>query len=469
MTRSKLFSGLTIRRIRMDARMTQAELASKLDISASYLNQIEQNQRPLSANVLIALSRVFRVDVAAFSDDAQDRLLYDLRDALSDPAFGGVETPAAEVKAVTQNAPSVARALIRLQGAHRATLDRYMSLDQSAGEQNLPYDEVRDYFHSIGNYVDELDTMAESVCEALPIAGAEAHERIKARLVQRHGVQVGYDRSLELRKPIRRFDRSAGVVTVDAFADRPTQTFALAHQVALLEAGSVIDRIARGAGFRSPDAMAVARVALANHFAGALVLPYGRFLHAAGALRHDIVALAASFGASLEQVCHRLSTMQRPGMEGVPFYFLRVDRAGNITKRHSATRFQFARYGGACPLWNVHEAFETPDRMLTQVAEMPDGLRYLSLAVAITKRGATAHAPVRRYALGLGCEIAYADRVVFADGIDPKRGANVALIGTSCRLCDRADCAQRAFPPVGSRLSIDPDLRRDVPYEHGAG
>jgi len=468
MTQAKLFSGLTIRAMRADARMTQAELAGKLDISPSYLNQIEQNQRPLSANVLIALSRVFRVDVAAFSDDAQDRLIYDLRDALSDPAFGGAETPAAEVKSVAQNAPSVARALIRLQGAHRATLDRYMALDQTTGEQNLPYDEVRDYFHSIGNYVDELDTMAEAVSEALPIAGAEAHERIKARLVQRHGVQVGYDRGLDHRKPIRRFDRAAGVVTVDAFADRPTQTFALAHQLALLEAGAQIDRIARGAGFRSPDAMAVARVALANHFAGALVLPYGRFLAAAGALRHDILALAASFGASLEQVCHRLSTMQRPGMEGVPFYFLRVDRAGNITKRHSATRFQFARYGGACPLWNVHEAFETPDRMLTQVAEMPDGLRYLSLAVAITKRGATAHAPVRRYALGLGCDIAYADRVVFADGLDVKRG-EVARIGTSCRLCDRADCAQRAFPPVGRRLSIDPDLRRDVPYEHGQG
>ena len=469
MTKTKLFSGQTIRALRGDARMTQAELAQRLDISPSYLNQIEQNQRPLSANVLIGLSRVFRVDVAAFSDDAQDRLIYDLKDALSDPAFGGAETPAAEVKSVAQNAPTVARALIRLQGAHRATLDRYMALDQTSGEQNLPYDEVRDYFHRVGNYVEELDTLAEGISETLPIAGAEAHERIKARLVQRHGVQVGYDRSLEPRKPIRRFDKGAGVVTVDAFADRPTQTFALAHQVALLEAGGVIDRIARGAGFRSPDALAVARVALANHFAGALVLPYGRFLAAAGALRHDIVALAASFGASLEQVCHRLSTMQRPGMEGVPFYFLRVDRAGNITKRHSATRFQFARYGGACPLWNVHEAFETPDRMLTQVAEMPDGVRYLSMAVAVTKRGASANAPVRRYALGLGCEVAYADRVVFADGIDVKRGANVALIGTSCRLCDRADCAQRAFPPVGSRLSIDPDLRREVPYEHGQG
>jgi predicted transcriptional regulator/DNA-binding XRE family transcriptional regulator len=466
MTKSKLFSGQTIRALRGDARMTQAELAAKLDISPSYLNQIEQNQRPLSANVLIALSRVFRVDVAAFSDDAQDRLHYDLRDALSDPAFGGVETPAAEVKAVAQNAPTVARALIRLQGAHRATLDRYMALDQSAGDQNLPYDEVRDYFHTIGNYVDELDTMAEAISETLPIAGAESHERIKARLVQRHGVQVAYDRGLDHRKPIRAFDRAARVVTVDAFADRPTQSFALAHQLALLEAGAQIERIAKGAGFRSPDALAVARVALANHFAGALLLPYGRFLQAAGRLRHDILALAATFGASLEQVCHRLSTMQRPGMEGVPFYFLRVDRAGNITKRHSATRFQFARYGGACPLWNVHEAFETPDRILTQVAEMPDGVRYLSLAVAVTKRGAVAGAPVRRYALGLGCEIAYAERVVFADGLEVKKGM-AAQIGTSCRLCDRADCAQRAFPPVGSRLSIDPDLRRDVPYQHG--
>ncbi len=471
MARTKLFSGTTIRSLRIAARMSQVELAAKVDISPSYLNQIEHNQRPLSANVLLGLARVFRVDAATFSDEAQDRLLFDLRDALTDPAFGGVDISSVEVKTVAQNAPNVARSLIHLQGAHRAVLDRYMSLDQSMGESsqtptNMPYEEVRDFFHAIGNYVADLDTAAERLDATFAPGNDAPQDRLQRCLQDRHGITVQLDRTLRDRKPIRRFDRSARAVVLDGFADPPTQSFALAHQLALLEVPQQIEAVASSARFRSPDAIAVAQIALANYFAGALILPYGRFFAAARTLRHDIKALSASFGASVEQVCHRLSTMQRPGMEGVPFYFLRVDRAGNITKRHSATRFQFARYGGACPLWNVHEAFEASDRTLVQVAEMPDGVRYLSMAMAISKSGTTAAAPTRRYALGLGCELAYADQVVYADGTDLRRPQNVTPIGVSCRLCDRPDCAQRAFPPVGSRLSIDPDIRNEIPYVH---
>ena len=471
MQKRKLFSGIIVRRMREEGRITQADLAQKLDISASYLNQIEHDQRPLTANVLIALSRVFRVDVATFSDDGRDRLLYDLKDALADPAFGGVDIPASEVKVVAQSAPTIARALVTVQGAHRAVLDRYQSLDsaleaaipgQASVAPNLPYDEVRDFFHSIGNYVEQLDEMAEDIADKMQRAGHD----IRHILLHRHVVTVEQDSSLDVAKPIRRFDPNLRILYLDMFLGQPTQSFAMAHQLALLEAAAQIDAVVDAAGFKSHDAKAVCMVALANYFAGAVILPYGRFLAAATEWRYDIGALAATFGASQEQVCHRLSTMQRPGMEGIPFYFLRVDRAGNITKRHSATRFQFARYGGACPLWNVHEAFEASDRHLVQVAEMPDGVRYLSIALAITKRGTTAASPTRRYAIGFGCELAYADRVVYADGIDLRRPQTVVPIGISCRLCDRNDCAQRAFPPIGSRLTINPNQRMEVPYEH---
>jgi predicted transcriptional regulator len=171
------------------------------------------------------------------------------------------------------------------------------------------------------------------------------------------------------------------------------------------------------------------------------------------------------FGASQEQVCHRLSSMQRPGARGVPFYFLRVDRAGNVTKRHSATRFQFARFGGACPLWNVHEAFEAPGRFMVQVAEMPDGIRYLCVATSITKLGSGYHAPVRRYAIGLGCELSYADEVIYSDGLNLKSDAGVVEIGVSCRICERQKCHQRAAPPVDRRLFVNPHNRQFVPFE----
>jgi len=469
----KVFSGEAVRAMRQASSLTQADLARRLQISTSYLNQIEHNQRPLTAGVLLELARVFRVDPRSFGDDEPNRLLLALKDALADPALGAGEVPASEIKAIAQSAPNVARAILRLQADHRALLDRYQSLDDALAlprgtatkAPNLPYDEVRDFFHDIGNYVDALDTLAETRAARLPSAPGGLSERLAAALARDHDVSVTLDRDLAARRPMRRFDLEARQLRIDAFLEPASQRFAMAHQLALLEAGEVIDAVLRDAGFASLDSAAICRIALANYYAGALVLPYGEFRSSAVALRHDVSALAATFGASLEQVCHRLSTLQRPGQEGVPFYFLRVDRAGNITKRHSATRVRFARYGGACPLWNVHEAFEAPDRVLVQMAEMPDGARYLSMATCVTKAAATFDAPRRRYAIGWGCELTYADQLVYADGLDWRRPRVLIPIGVSCRLCDRPDCAQRAFPPVGRRLTVDPDTRGEVPYE----
>ena len=180
--------------------------------------------------------------------------------------------------------------------------------------------------------------------------------------------------------------------------------------------------------------------------------------------RHDLELLAARFGASIEQVAHRLSTLQRPGAKGIPFFFARVDQAGTITKRHSATRLQFARFGGACPLWNVHRAFETPGRFLRQLAETPDGVRYVLLARDVTKRGGHFGAPVRRYAMALGCEVKHAGALVYADGLDLARDGAFEPIGISCRICERTDCHQRSVPPLEKRLSIRPDRRDVLPY-----
>lgn len=471
--RAKIFAGPAVRRLREEASWSQQLLASKLKISASYLNQIEHGLRPLSASVLVELARVFRVDVSTFSESDEDRLLVDLRDALADPSVGPAEAGSAELQSAIQHAPGIARAFVRLQAAHRALEDKYRALDDTlassetvdpAASVAFPYEEVRDFFHRIGNYVDSLDRGAEQARDGLNVDEADLKDALVERLELRHRLSVVVDRSIVSDQPIRRLDRSARRLVIDGRAETSSQTFALAHQLALFEARDQIDDILARAMFRSRNANAVCEVALANYFAGALLLPYGEFHAAARRHRHDLGILTQLFGASLEQVSHRLSTLQRPGALGVPFFFLRVDRAGNITKRHSATRLRFARYGGACPLWNVHEAFEAPDRMLVQIAEMPDGVRYLSLAQAITKSGIGYAASRRRYAIGLGCELADASQVVYADGLEIDAPRSVAKIGVSCRLCEREDCPQRAFPPAGRSISIDHDLRRAVPY-----
>jgi predicted transcriptional regulator len=233
-----------------------------------------------------------------------------------------------------------------------------------------------------------------------------------------------------------------------------SQAFQLSYQIGVLEQQDVVNDIIVSSRLSSDAARSICRLALLNYHAAATILPYRRFLNAAREHLHDIERLASRFGASLEQVAHRLSTLQRPEEKGVPLYFLKVDAAGNVVKRHSATRFQFARFGGACPLWNVHEAFESPERILTQIAEMPDGSQYLCIAKCITKQRPYHNAAVTRFAIGLGCELRHAHEFVYGRGID-FRSAQAIKIGISCRICERRDCHQRAVPAIDWAVELD--------------
>jgi XRE family transcriptional regulator, fatty acid utilization regulator len=234
----------------------------------------------------------------------------------------------------------------------------------------------------------------------------------------------------------------------------------------MLEGSAVIADVAQRAELPMLGADRLLSIGLANYAAGALLMPYIRFRESARELRHDIDRLARRFGVSFEQACHRLSTLQRPGAEGIPFYFCRVDMAGNITKRHSATRLQFARFGGACPLWIVHEAVAIPDRIVVQHAETPDGVRYVAMAKGLVKPSGSFTRSPRRYAVALGCEAEHAADFVYADelGVLGDRAAPPTPIGISCRICPRSDCDQRAFPPADRAIEVDPATRAVVPY-----
>ena len=235
----------------------------------------------------------------------------------------------------------------------------------------------------------------------------------------------------------------------------------------MIEHEALLDATLDLARFQSEQARAICKIGLANYFAGAAILPYQSFLKYARETRHDLELLSERFGASLEQVAHRLSTLQRPGAKGIPFFFVRVDQAGTITKRHSTTRLQFARFGGACPLWNVHQAFETPGRFLRQLAETPDGVRYFCLARDISKPGGSFRAPMRRFAIGLGCEIGHSNDLVYADDLDTGNAQAFEPIGISCRICEREGCHQRSVPPLERRISVNHDQRGILPYSIG--
>ena len=459
----KLYAGGKLREQRLRLDLTQKDFAARLGVSLPYLNQMENNNRPVSTTVVLALAAEFGMDVTELSAGDSERLVSDMQEVLADPLFGGELPALADVRLTATNAPGLARAFIALHQSYRQAHERLASLDEALGREDAratpsPWEEVRDFFHYCDNYIDAVDRAAEHFAAR---ATAPAQTRaIALDALAQSGVSVEF-RDMDA---LRLLDPARGVLHISARAQFETQTFQILLQVALSQHDSLLEATLDFARFSSEAARDIAKIGLANYFAGAALLPYRAFSEQAQACRYDLEVLAHRFGASIEQIAHRLSTLQRPGAKGLPFFFVRVDQAGTITKRHSATRLQFARFGGACPLWNVHRAFETPGQFLRQLAETPDGVRYISIARDISKSGGRFGAPVRRFAIALGCEVRHAAQLVYADGLDLSRAPAFEPIGISCRICTRKDCHQRAVPPLERNLVVDPDRRDILPY-----
>ncbi|WP_317852856.1 MULTISPECIES: helix-turn-helix domain-containing protein [Albidovulum] len=468
----KIFAGAKLRNIRQAKELTQREFAQLLDISASYLNQLENNQRPISAAVILALMNKFGIEIASLATDDDERFAADLHEALADPLFAKAAPSRQEINSAITNSPEFTKAFLALHRSYQSLKERIAQYDSellsdATGVEPQPYEEVRDYFHYHDNYFDELDRAGERRAEEAAIDGTTNKEAALERLATRHGISVTFERRGMALDEISDLDMKRRLLRINAGMPGESQSFHLWHRIAEIEDREIIDGILGESKLHSREAREVARIALGNFAAGATVMPYRRFLAAARDRRHDIEILAADFGASLEQVAHRLSTLQRPGAPGVPFYFVRVDRAGTITKRHSATRLQFPRFSGACPLWNVHQAFETPGEIVRQLAETPDGERYISVARTITKRSRGYRAPIRRYAIALGSPVAYARSIIYADDLAVDQSDAYDLIGLSCRLCERENCPQRSVPPTDRKILVDSRLRKVVPFKIG--
>lgn len=461
----KAFMGVRLRRLREERNLKQVELASALGISSSYLNQLEQNQRPLTVPVLLKINAVFGVDVQLFSEDEEARLITDLRDALTD----GVEPiSVAEIRELATNMPAVGRTLVSLHRRYRETVERSEAMAAQLGDEwisggpaRMPFEQVRDFFYARHNHVEPLDEAAERLYRQAGLTPRSIHAGLIALLGERHRVQVvGSDSDTAQ----RRYDPSMRTLYISNQLDQGQQAFQMATQLAFLEHRDIIATLTDNQILTSDEARRLARIGLANYFAGALILPYGEFLAAAEAEGYDIEKLGRRFGVGFETVCHRLSTLQRPEARGVPFFFVRVDRAGNISKRQSATDFHFSRVGGTCPLWKVYEAFAQPGRVLRQIAQMPDGRTYLWIARTVGSTNMGFGEPGKTFAIGLGCDIRHASRLVYARGFDLSDPTAPTPIGAGCKVCERQACPQRAFPPVGRAIAIDENRSAQTPY-----
>lgn len=458
----KVFAGVRLKRLREEQRLTQAALAHALGLSTTYVNQLEHDQRPLTPAVTDKIREVFGTTIP-LDEDAEARLAGELRDALAELGDGVAQV---EIRQLATTMPALGRAVLNLHRRYRQTLERSEALAAGLEQRGqsvtalMPHEEVRNFFYDRRNHIAELDEAAERLFHRHALMAGDMERGLERLLAEVHGIAVRHQDSADH----RRFDRTARVLLLPPNRSPGQQAFQMATQMAFLTQGDLLDELTRRGKFSGTEARSLARIGLANYFAGALVLPYGLFLASAEELRYDIDLLSGRFGVGFETVCHRLSTLQRARSQGVPFFFVRVDRAGNISKRQSATDFHFSRGGGTCPLWNVYEAFATPGRILTQMARMPDDRTYLWIARTVSHRSGGWGAPGKTFAIGLGCDIRHAPRLVYSQGLDLADPTAATPIGGGCRVCERTACPQRAFPSVARPLAVDENRSQFEPY-----
>jgi len=464
MSQKKIFAGERLRRARARIGLKQAEAARRTGISASYYNQLEKNQRPLTAAILAKIAAAFNLPDTYFVDSDDTRRAGALREALADPLFRARSIPPDSIAALIRAAPEFSDAFLTL---YRSYLTEKETRDEHRTDQTtakFAYDEVRDWVQSRQNHFDSLDRAAESLFETAGFSLTNLIDHLKRYLAGQHGITVDHTPGILAQGIFWRLNRNAKRLYLAQEASMESETFWLAHVIGQLECKSLIEREIRRAAFSSEEAQGLARIGLANYFAGALLMPYEKFHEAAQILRHDLQRLQRQFAAGFEQVCHRLSTLQRKNLAGIPFHFAKIDIAGNILKRSSASRFAFAQFGGPCPLWNIFRAFAHPGEILVQHAISPDGVTYLNIARTVGRGGGSYLSRPRSVAVVLGCEARYAARMVYAEGLDLTKPDLADPIGPGCRACDRTACRHRSVPPMNQALDLGTAERGVVPY-----
>jgi predicted transcriptional regulator/DNA-binding XRE family transcriptional regulator len=464
-TASPLIGG-KIRRLRRQRNMSQSDLASALGISPSYLNLIEHNRRNVTVPLLLKIAGYFGLEINDLSESDEALLANDLMECFGDDIFADIDITNMDVRDLASSNPAIARAMLHLydtlQNIRKNGPAAGRSNEEEAKSQGLASEPVSDFIQTNANYFPCLERAAERVRVDI---GPNDDERLQGMVHYLTNVFDVHTRFTSLpHRLMRRFDPHTRKLEISHHLSVESRTFQVAAQLALLAADSEIERRIDEGDFPTSDSRILAKTALANYCAAAILMPYDRFLASAQEVRYDIDLLAQQYSVSFEQVCHRLTTLQKPGAKGLPFHMIRTDIAGNISKRFSLSGIHIPRHTGACPRWNVYTAFLHPGHIHVQISEMPDRKRYFCIARTIVKGESRYGAQQRYLSVGLGVEIAHARQLVYSDGIHLDEERNVVPIGISCRVCPRLECSERAFPPANHRLNLDANKRAVSAY-----
>ncbi len=466
----KTFIGPHLRRLRLERKQTQASMAKALGISTSYVNLLEKNERSVSVPVILKLFETYGVDWRDIADDENATLLSDLRAVIQDPMFENSRPDLTQLRAALVHSPDLAQCMLKLHQAFQSATDQMLATADSDDTRAAPVFEaspeavVHNYFRDNRNHFAVLETAAEGFWGGEEIATDEVYFRLKRRLSQTHGLSVQVVPVGDLPYTLREYDERRGRVLLSEAMDHTNRVFQLAHVASLIEQEAVLDKLLSRSGIGDERGLARCRVELANYTAAALLMPYASFLAEAKTSKYDMDHLATRFGVSFEQACHRATTLQRPGSHGVPMFFMRVDKAGNVSKRFNATDFHLAELGGACPRLDVHTSFRVPGRIVPQFVEMPDSSQFFVFSRTVDRPRFTRHSQDVRLAIAIGCSIEHADKIGYAEHFSMS-GIQPTKIGINCRVCPRLNCDQRAHHAVVMSSPVDANRRGATRYE----
>ena len=459
----KLYLGGKVRRLRRELGLNQSAMAAEIGISPSYLNHLERNQRPVTAQVLLRLADIYDVDLKSFAADGGEGTgVEQLGEIFADPMFADLGVPRYELLEIADNAPAAADAIARL---YAALVERRQHPEGGAPDEGslvTPEAWVRDYIQAQRNYFPYIEEAAETLAGALgdPV---QIWEPLRRRLKEGWGADTRIVPPEVLDFASQHYDIHRKRLMLSSLLRPESRTFATAYQLALFEFRPLLSRMLDTAAPPDAPTRRLLHMSLANYAAGAIMMPYAPFLAAAEKGRYDVDRLCAQFGASVEQVSHRLTTLGRAGARGVPFFMLRVDAAGNISKRFAGEAFPFSRFGGTCPRWNLHAAFQTPGRVATQIVETPDGARFFTISRTVDRAVRLDPRESSQLAIGLGCEVKHAAKLIYAEGQDLAKPL-VTPIGPACSICPRVRCPQRAAAPAGRTLAVSELQKTISPY-----
>jgi len=469
--------GSRIRKERRSKGLSQSDLSKNLRISPSYLNLLESGRRPITVPLLIKIGNQLNLSLKDLTVEGNHRILSDVMDVLSNELFDDLDITNLETNEFINNNPNIAKAFLKLNDSYKSLRDdmqnrlEKMDIDSSLKEKkssHLPVEIVSDFLQENKNYFHSLELKAEELRDKIGLRFGPGIGSTEIKLINylksEHENEVKIIPPENDNKSFKRYNKKMKILYLSEMLTYTARNFHLAYQIAYFDAQELIDNIIKDNKFYSNDLVPLLRISLMNYFAAALIMSYSDFLESAKKYKYDVEILMHHYASSFEQIAHRLTNMQRPGNEGVPFHFLKTDIAGNVSKRFSLSGIHIPRHGGSCPRWNVYIAFLSPGKIHPQISRMPDGKVYFCIARAFEK-GIERHGMPKSFvSIGLGCDIQYAKELAYAEGMDLQNKNLETPIGVSCRLCPRIDCQQRAFPPIDKDLKLDVTYRGTSPY-----